>query len=58
MIQQVLREQEEALGLRIVPGRLAVREQPTLEVIAEGPRSREPEEKAAEPADERQRAFG
>jgi hypothetical protein len=56
VIQQVLREQEEALGLRIVPGRLAVREQPTLDVVAESKRSREPEEKAADPAVERQKA--
>ena len=56
VIQQVLREQEVALGLRIVPGRLAVREQPTLDVIPESQRSREPEEKASEPAVERQRA--
>ena len=56
VIQQVLREQEEALGLRIVPGRLALREQPTLDVISESQRSREPEEKASEPASERQRA--
>ena len=58
VIQQVLREQEEALGLRIVPGRLAVREQPTLDVPGEIQRSREPEEKTAEPAVERQRASG
>ena len=56
VIQQVLREQEEALGLRIVPGRLGVREQPTLDVIAKSQQSREPEEKAAEPAVERRRA--
>ena len=56
VIQQVLREQEEALGLRIVPGRLAVREQPTLDVITESQRSLAPEGKAAEPAVERQRA--
>lgn len=57
VIQQVLREQEEALGLRIVPGRLAVREQPTLDVIAENQRSREPEEKDAGAGVERQRAW-
>ena len=56
VIQQVLREQEEALSLRIVPGRLAVREQPTLDVITESQRPRAPEEKAAEPAVERERA--
>ena len=58
VIQQVLREQGEALGLRIVPGRLAVREQPTLDVVVESQRSREPEEKGSEPAMERQRASG
>lgn len=56
VIQQVLREQEEALGLRIVPGRLPVREQPTLDGIAESQRSHERDAKAAEPAVERQRA--
>jgi len=56
VIQQVLREQEKALGLRIVPGRLAAREQPTLDVIAANQRSREPQERAAGPAVERQRA--
>ena len=57
VIQQVLREQEEVLGLRIVPGRLASREEPTLDVVAEGPTSRQREEAAAASTVERQGAL-
>jgi len=56
VIQQVLREQEQTLGLRIVPGRLALREQPMLDATADGQPSREPERQAVDSGLERQRA--
>lgn len=56
VIQQVLREQEHALGLRIVPGRLASREEPTFEMRAEGHPTREREQQAVDGAAERYKA--
>ena len=59
VIQQVLREQEQALGLRMVPGRLAPSEQPTLEPTAEDRRSPEGQQQAVAAVElgaERQRA--
>lgn len=55
VIQQVLREQERALGLRIVPGGLASRKRVTLEVVSEGQPSLGQEQPGAGPALGRQK---
>jgi hypothetical protein len=48
VIQRVLREEEQALGLRVVPGRLASREQLAVDEVGEGQLPREQEQRSSE----------